>query len=61
MKEIQFNLDDKVEKAMNDLLTKEDDFRKKSFKPKKKKKTTHWGKVYEELRDAELKRLGYIK
>ena len=62
MEQINFTLDDRVEKAMNDvLLQKESDFRKKSFKPKKKKKTNHWGKVYEQLRDEELKRLGYIK
>lgn len=48
--------DELIEKELQKAMEKET----KKTKAKKKK-TTHWGKVYEELRDAELKRLGYIK
>ena len=48
--------DELIEKELQKTMEK------KAKKTKvKRKKTTHWGKVYEQLRDEELKRLGYIK
>ena len=64
MNKIVFKLDDKVEKAMEELLEIENDFREKSMKPKKKRKSGRkesGPELYARMRDEELKRLGYIK
>ena len=49
--------DELIEKELQKAMEKET----KKPKVRKRKNTTHWGKVYEQLRDEELKRLGYIK
>lgn len=49
--------DEKIEQALEKCMAKE------TKKPKrvKSKKNPHWSKVYEQLRDEDLRKLGYIK
>ena len=61
MKEIQFNLDDKVEKAMNDLLVKEQDFRKKTRPKRKRTERVEPEQLWKQLFEENLKKEGYIK
>lgn len=61
MENFVFNLDEeRLNQVMDGLLEKEQEFRKKTWKPKMKKKP-HWSKVYEQLRDEDLKKKGYLK
>ena len=49
--------DELIEKELQKAMEKET----KKPKTRKRKKIVHWGKLYEELKNEELKRLGYIK
>ena len=49
--------DELIEKELQKVMEK----KTKKTRKTSGKKNPHWSKVYEQLRDAELKRLGYIK
>ena len=61
MTNIDFNLDDKVEKAMNDLLVKEQDFRKKTRPKRKSTNRVEPEQLWKQLFEENLKKEGYIK